>query len=392
MPTNAAEFDNTEAVPVMGRPFEATSAEFTQSAKGIKADWMLVISGGDITVDSTDHAVHCADDIEISGGSLVLRSAYAKGISGHGDVTVNGSDTLIDVQQSTEGLESKSVLTVNGGTIQIIASDDAINSGGSQESAPEDAPPALEQDMAPGGAEPPAADGSHMAQPSEIIPEAGLDPSADFTPPGNMDGTNQAPPPDGGRGGFGGRNPGGMGKSLEDVLIINGGDITVKAGDDCLDANGNIVLSGGMIKASEPSGTIIGAAAIIDADGTVTIGENVTLIGAAGGASAGVAVSQNTVTLYTDQMHNPGDTILLQDASGNLIAEYSPAGSFSTVWIVSPDLLTGGSYTVTAGNETHTFTISAQNTTVGAQTNTITDRPSRDFGGRRRVFPSAENL
>ena len=62
----------------------AASVEFEVSTKGIKADWMLYVSGGEITVTSADHAIHCTDEIEITGGNLTLNSAYAKGISGHG--------------------------------------------------------------------------------------------------------------------------------------------------------------------------------------------------------------------------------------------------------------------------------------------------------------------
>ena len=40
------------------------------SSKGIKADWMLDISGGEVTVNSTDHAIHCTSDINITGGTL----------------------------------------------------------------------------------------------------------------------------------------------------------------------------------------------------------------------------------------------------------------------------------------------------------------------------------
>ena len=44
------------------------------SSKGIKADWMLDISGGEVTVNSTDHAIHCTSDINITGGTLNLSS------------------------------------------------------------------------------------------------------------------------------------------------------------------------------------------------------------------------------------------------------------------------------------------------------------------------------
>lgn len=99
---------------------------------GIKADWMMVISGGTVTVNAADTAVHCLDEIDLTGGKLTLASAYGKGVSGHGNVTVDGAETVLEVPQCTEGLESKKTLTVNDGTLTVVASDDALNGGGTQ--------------------------------------------------------------------------------------------------------------------------------------------------------------------------------------------------------------------------------------------------------------------
>lgn len=52
----------------------------TASSKGIKADWMMTISGGNINIDSTDHSVHCADEINFNGGTsycfLIIGQGY----------------------------------------------------------------------------------------------------------------------------------------------------------------------------------------------------------------------------------------------------------------------------------------------------------------------------
>lgn len=357
--------NNTNETQNFRKSFEGISAEFEDSAKGIKADWMMAISGGKITVNSTDHAVHCSSDIEITGGEFTLNSTYCKGVSGHGNVTVDGKDTVIDVQNSTEGLESKNVITINNGTIRIIASDDGINGGGTQ---------GMDFGMT-GGDEGRLNDkGNRTRQPRENNGEMSDDrplkfdgknpfengdmtPPSDMTPPENMDFR---------QGGMGGKN-------LKDVLIINGGDIEVKAGDDCLDANGNMILNGGTIKASEPSGAITGATGVFDPDGTITINKDVTLIAAAGSGSApNLDISQNTVTLYMEDTHNAGDTITLKNGAGKTVAEYSPSGNYRVVWIVLPDLTVGESYTITAGNESHAFT---------AEANTVIGTAQSGFGG-----------
>lgn len=106
-----------------------TSAAGT-SSKGIKAETYLLMTGGEMTVNTTDHAIHSADLIVIDGGTISLNSSAGKGISGHGNVFINGGN--IDIQNSTEGLESKKILTVNGGNLSIISSDDGINTGGTE--------------------------------------------------------------------------------------------------------------------------------------------------------------------------------------------------------------------------------------------------------------------
>lgn len=366
-PSNADELNSTNETQGFRPPFEEINAEFESSSKGIKADWMMVISGGKITVNSTDHAVHCASDIEITGGEFTLNSKYGKGISGHGNVTVDGSETVIDIQNSTEGLESKNVITINEGTIRIIASDDGINGGGAQGidlGAPPEGGDRPNRPMRENNGEMQGSE-SHQHGGRNPFENGNMVPPSDFKPTENMDFGDMQPPENADfmQGGMGNQN-------LKDVLIINGGNIEVQAGDDCLDANGNMVLNGGIIKASESNGTISGFTAVFDPDGTARINNNVTLIAAAGsGAAPSFDISQPTITLYTDDTHSAGETIMLKNSSGKTLAEYSPSGGYRTVWIALPDLTLGESYTVTAGNESHTVSAEELNTIIGTAQN-----------------------
>ncbi len=87
------------------------------------------IHGGTLNIVTEDDAVKCSQGaIDITGGNITI-DAVGKGISGVGNVTVDGEDTYINIINSTEGIESKKILTVNDGTIIINASDDAMNSG-----------------------------------------------------------------------------------------------------------------------------------------------------------------------------------------------------------------------------------------------------------------------
>lgn len=110
----------------------ADSSASEATSKGIKCSGNMLIGGGQITVNSTDHCVHSSGEISVTGGELTLSSSVGKGISSHGDLEIDAG--TINVLQSTEGIESKALFTVNGGEITIEASDDGLNSGGGSDS------------------------------------------------------------------------------------------------------------------------------------------------------------------------------------------------------------------------------------------------------------------
>lgn len=399
----------SESTVRRGGPEETADVEFESSSKGINAEWMMCISGGEITVDSASHAIHCQDEIQIDGGIFSLSSEYEKGISAHGNLTINGEDTVIDIAKSTEGLESKNILTVNDGTIKIFSTDDAVNATGgnsgsmgmgggfggmgggrhdkvNQPDMPNDAenrwekePPAdRANDMKPEDEmnnrfAPPSENGESNApqpDPNSFVPPFENGGNGGFTPPdgnnfkpddANRPNGNDFKPDDANR-------PDGGGRALKDCLIINGGYLELYAEDDCLDSNGNLIINGGTIKASNPTGTFSGPFAVIDPDGSTTISENAELIFAAGGGDVkDLKLSQNTIVVYCEASHNANELISVTDSDGNIVLEYAPQGSFSAVLISSGRLVAGQSYTVTIGEEAHEATLTEQSVTVGTR-------------------------
>ncbi len=117
----------------MGRPgfsSSAGSSDTYPSSKGIKSDGLLEISGGSINVSSTGHALHSVGATSISGGAAKLASSSGKGIAAHGDISISDSASIY-ISEATEAIESKASITVDGGSIYLIASDDGFNTGGS---------------------------------------------------------------------------------------------------------------------------------------------------------------------------------------------------------------------------------------------------------------------
>ena len=105
--------------------WEQEAEEDTPSQKGVKAETTLTISGGTLSIDSVDDALH-AVDVAISGGEMTL----ATGDDGvHADNTLTVSGGTITVTRSYEGLEGADV-TLSGGEIDVTASDDGINGAG----------------------------------------------------------------------------------------------------------------------------------------------------------------------------------------------------------------------------------------------------------------------
>lgn len=192
----------------------------TVSAKGLKADSTILISGGGFQLDCADDAIHAGGDIQIKAGSFQLRTAD-DGIHSDQKVTIDGGD--ISLPYCYEGIEGQAV-TVNNGTISIVSQDDGINAAGGMDNSGMDFR----------GWNP----GSNDQQPPE---------QPDGAPMQKLDhGQRGEGGKNGGmgRGGFGGR---GSAADSSAVITINGGSITIESQGDSLDSNGSILLTGGTL-------------------------------------------------------------------------------------------------------------------------------------------------
>ena len=300
------------------------------SSKGIKADWMLEISGGEVTVDSTDHAIHCTSDINITGGTLNLSSESKKGISGHGDVTIDDGD--ITITKSTEGIESKKILTINGGNIDITASDDGFNSGGTgaNQNGGQMTPPEIPSDK----------NGGQM------------------TPP-NM---QQAE---------------GNEQDSEHHIQINGGNIKIVADADGIDSNGSLFINGGTVTVDAQA---TGAESAFDTDGAFIVNGG-TIIGVSGSGmdeSPNSYSAQNVILAYTTSQISAGDEVKITDSNGKTIVEYTAVKGGSKIVYSSDKLKTGETYTVYAsGEEVGSAEIESSITKIGTKSNS-------GFGGGHR--------
>ena len=107
------------------------TAEDTVSQKGVKAEGTLTINGGTWTMDTVDDCIHSGGALVVTGGTFTLSS---------GDDAVHSDDAVtirageFSIPYCYEGVEGLSV-TVEDGTFEITAYDDGFNAAGGADSS-----------------------------------------------------------------------------------------------------------------------------------------------------------------------------------------------------------------------------------------------------------------
>lgn len=339
------------------------------SAKGLKAGTQVTISGGTFDLDCCDDAIHSNGNVDISGGSFTL-STGDDGI--HADDTVTVTNGAIDILKAYEGMEGVTV-TIEGGDINIVSSDDGINvadgtSSGFEGSFPDGQnhsdgtppTPPSDPDGTNGGTPPTPPTGQNVSASSRPTPPSGQDGAADTnTPPAPpTDASGEAPSdlPSMPEGGFDGQQPGNAAGSSSCSVNISGGTIHIDASGDGIDSNGDLNVSGGTIYVSGPTNDGDSA---LDYDGAAAItGGTIVAAGYSGMAqNFGSSSTQGSILLTASSV--TGGIITLTDADGNVLVEYTPEKNYNCVVVSCPELTEGGAYTLSLGGETQTVTLTS---------------------------------
>lgn len=93
------------------------------SSKGIKSEMDINIVNGLISIDAADDGINANAGVIIDNGTLNISSGD-DGIKASESITI--TDGSISIEKSSEGMEAPSI-TVSGGNIAVVASDDGIN-------------------------------------------------------------------------------------------------------------------------------------------------------------------------------------------------------------------------------------------------------------------------
>ena len=256
-----------------------------ESAKGLKAGRNIVITNGEFIIDSSDDSIHSNDYVGISSGNFTLNSGD-DGVHADNELVID--DGNIDIQKSYEGIEAESI-TINGGNISVIASDDGMNASG-------------------------GSDGSSMN----------------------------------GRPGM--NNFVGNGNSK---IQINGGNIFVDATGDGIDSNGSIYITGGITIVNGPTSS---ADAAIDYDGNCIISGGILVASGSSGMAEGASSSstQNSAMINFSKTISSSTLISIYDSAGTEILTYKASKNYQNLVISTPSLKLNETYTVfTGGNSTN---------------------------------------
>ena len=283
----------------------------------------LHIRSGKINITSGDDAIHTAGDITIDGGTFTI-SAKDDAIHSDTEVVINNGEMLIS--ECYEGIEAVRI-EINDGTVTIYPSDDGINANGGSESF----------GMGPG------------------FRPGGRDQSAETTaePSPTVDTESEAED-----------DPG--------WVHINGGVITIINNDardaDGIDSNGDLVITGGMIRVSLPGGGSNNAIDFGSESGGKALISGGDLVAAGGAAMAenfDESSGQPVIMYNLTENVDGGTTILVLDAAGNEIINYAPPQSFNSVFLSSPELKIGETYTIVIGETEEELTIEQDAVTLG---------------------------
>ncbi len=278
----------------------------------------LKIMSGTLNISSVDDGLKGNDSLTVANG-LITVSAGDDGLHSDGALIID--DGTVNVVKSVEAIEGLTI-TVNGGTVNTVSSDDGMNatSGNSSEFGG-----FVGGGFGGGGfrGDPGMAAGQERPQ----MPEENNGEMPEM-PEVNNGELPQMPPTDGNVT----ENTESAGTTEENstpVIVINGGTIYVNAGGDGLDANGNIEMNGGYVYVSGASNSGNNAT---DYDGTFLMnGGNLIAVGSTGmyqSISAGSScyaidfTAQGTLEKGTECVLKDGDTVIYSftvDKSANAV-------------------------------------------------------------------------
>ncbi len=293
----------------------------------------IYIAGGTFTIKSEDDSIHADGSCIIAGGTYTIAAGDDGIHASYDTIITDGSITITD---SYEGIEGRRI-TVSGGTINLTASDDGINAatGGSSD----------EQRM-PGGQK--GEFGGFGRQKGADVQSQEMQMPQDGQQPQEM------------------QAPASRSASDDDVYVkITGGTITVNAGGDGIDSNGNLYITGGTVYVAGPTSNGDGA---LDYEEEASITGGTLIAAGSSGMAQGMGSNSTQCSMLVNLSETiaAGSVISLKDSSGNVLISWTSPKQFSSVVISTAELAQGSTYALVTGDTQTEVTLSSVATTSGS--------------------------
>lgn len=291
---------------------------------GIKSDnsdddtkGYITIENGKFDIVSGGEGIDATKDVEILYGDFDITSS-GKGINGTTNLSINSGD--ITISSGDDAIHSNGTVTINDGIFTLSSSDDGIHA---------------DYDLVINDGE------INITKSYEGIESA----AGDITINGGEihlvssdDGLNLA------AGGDSGPN----GSSGNYYLNINDGYIVINSGGDGVDANANVIMSGGSLIVS---GSTESSNSALDYDGAYQMnGGFMVATGTSRMAEAPSSSStQNSLLVNFSSTNSAGTIVYIENQNGEELLTFSPPKSYQSIAFSSTSLVSGTSYDIYLG-------------------------------------------
>lgn len=303
-----------------------------------KNDLRLV--SGAVSVNASSHAIQAKDSVAVCGGTWDLAGGTDGIHCANDEDTAKGwiyvTGGTIGITAASDGFDASGVLQIDGGTITVNAGDDGIHA---------------EYELAINGGTIDVQQSYEGVEGSKVYVTSGS-----TTICSTDDGINAAGDPSTTSSGLGGMG-GGMGSDDSAYLLVSGGIVIIDApGGDGVDSNGDFDMTGGEVYISGPTNG--GNGSIDYGDGaTATITGGTVMCAGVSGMQETFGTSSSQASALVSLSGSAGDTITVSDASGTVLGSFTCVEDYDVVVVSCAGMVSGGSYTITAGSDSTTITM-----------------------------------
>ncbi len=323
----------------------------TAEGDGISASYYLQIEDGSFTITAGGGS---------GNGAKSSSDNYGQFMGGRGGFMQPQATETTEESTSMKGVKASGNLAINGGAFSINSADDSVHSNasvtvnaGTFELATGDDGFHADETLA-------IHDGSAITitECYEGLEGLTIDISGgEISITASDDGINAAGGAD--SSGMGGRDTkfGGWGgfSSSGGSLTISGGSIDIHASGDAVDSNGTLSMTGGTVTTSGPN---TGDTSILDYGSTGTISGG-TFIGTGASSMAQNFGSDSTQGVIMASVGNQtaGTTVTLQDQDGSVLLTRETDQDFSCVILSCSGIVQGSTYTLIVGSSETSVTM-----------------------------------